>query len=176
MTTLAALRPAARRQKHAIHASRAVAATMQAGRCFWCGVQLRLDVIQPHPQALTADHIVPASWGGADDETNVVAACYACNQSRAHHGVEIRALVALVVAGILTLVDGVVMSKASAGRAAAVYERDEFGTVIRRDRPPQQDRRAHALHCAARCSDMGEPAGTTLSRADAFLAWLERGR
>ena len=53
--------------------SRAVRAR-DGGVCYWCGAP-----------ADTADHLVPKVRGGDDDESNLVAACRACNSARGGH-------------------------------------------------------------------------------------------
>lgn len=47
---------------------------VRVGRCHWCGVT---------GKRLVGDHVVPVSRGGAEfDRSNVVAACYSCNNRR----------------------------------------------------------------------------------------------
>ena len=46
-------------------------------RCFYCGKKLLPD----DPDA-TVDHKVPLSSGGSNDEANLVAACYPCNNKK----------------------------------------------------------------------------------------------
>lgn len=47
-------------------------------RCQYCGAL-------KSPDRLTIDHVVPISRGGADDWTNVVAACKACNHRKGNN-------------------------------------------------------------------------------------------
>lgn len=79
----------------------------QAGLCYWCGCRLVCWRNIPHrlvvfrtvkfivwrerlgtSQALlaTLDHVVPISRGGSNDDENLVAACFWCNQDRADTG------------------------------------------------------------------------------------------
>lgn len=44
-------------------------------RCHWCG-----DL------ASTADHVIPVSKGGTNDQANLVPACPACNSGRGNRG------------------------------------------------------------------------------------------
>lgn len=62
------------------------AAKRQDKRCYWCSVEMvrsrssnngRLE-----PTNMTGDHIVPRALGGRTIESNIVAACYRCNQER----------------------------------------------------------------------------------------------
>ncbi|MCO6160660.1 HNH endonuclease [Asaia lannensis] len=52
------------------------------GKCFWCGVKLRLSG-QAGPDYCHIDHLKPVCDGGSNDESNLVAACAACNHARA---------------------------------------------------------------------------------------------
>lgn len=45
--------------------------------CGYCGYQF-------HPNNLTKDHIIPSSRGGKDTWTNIVSACYPCNNHKAN--------------------------------------------------------------------------------------------
>ena len=50
------------------------AEVVRGGRCHWCGVT---------GKRLVGDHVVPISQGGAPfDPSNVVPACYSCNNRR----------------------------------------------------------------------------------------------
>lgn len=57
-------------------------------RCFYCGKRVHKSTVheKPHQQChmcATRDHINPVKWGGkVNDRSNVVLACYECNQSR----------------------------------------------------------------------------------------------
>lgn len=44
-------------------------------RCNWCGKKLTKTT-------LTCDHVIPLSKGGTHKRTNLVAACYDCNQRK----------------------------------------------------------------------------------------------
>ncbi|WP_084294791.1 HNH endonuclease [Asaia prunellae] len=52
------------------------------GKCFWCGVKLRISG-QAGPDYCHIDHLKPVCDGGSNDESNLVAACAACNHARA---------------------------------------------------------------------------------------------
>lgn len=54
------------------------------GRCHWCGTTL--DRETPGPNFFHVDHVVPVRDGGTNDESNLVAACAACNHARARKG------------------------------------------------------------------------------------------
>ena len=57
----------------------------QGGLCFWCGCEmLRFNETgsQQNQRLCTAEHLLPASTGGADSAYNIVAACTACNTAR----------------------------------------------------------------------------------------------
>lgn len=65
-------------------------ASSQHMRCWWCGRPM-LELTEQellglpgrfHPLQITADHIVPTSAGGPNIYSNVVAACWECNQRR----------------------------------------------------------------------------------------------
>ena len=55
---------------------------IQGGKCFWCGVKMLQNAAEAHPHRVTGDHITPVSNGGLENEWNVVAACFKCNQER----------------------------------------------------------------------------------------------
>ena len=44
-------------------------------KCYWCGRTLNKG-------SLTADHLIPLSKGGTHQRTNLVPACYQCNQAK----------------------------------------------------------------------------------------------
>ena len=46
--------------------------------CQYCSSQFQFD-------KLTFDHVIPRRDGGKTDWNNIVSACYACNQEKAHH-------------------------------------------------------------------------------------------
>jgi hypothetical protein len=52
-------------------------------KCHWCGCDTVLTPEQRADQA-TIDHVIPEGKGGTNDESNVVSACFACNQRRNH--------------------------------------------------------------------------------------------
>lgn len=49
----------------------------QSDRCYYCSGEFRPGVYKS-----TIDHVIPLSEGGADDESNWVAACHRCNQCK----------------------------------------------------------------------------------------------
>ncbi len=51
--------------------------TDQDSRCFYCGRTMTWSIGN---RMATADHYTPLSKGGANDQSNIVAACYRCNQ------------------------------------------------------------------------------------------------
>jgi 5-methylcytosine-specific restriction endonuclease McrA len=52
--------------------------------CHWCGRQMRHATISGRlpDDYITIDHIVGRADGGSDDPSNLVLACYRCNQRR----------------------------------------------------------------------------------------------
>lgn len=72
------------------------------GRCIWCGCQMVRKTMRNSdgsmdPYKATIDHIVPQAAGGSDDISNLVLACFACNQLRGenntlHFGPKIKKL------------------------------------------------------------------------------------
>lgn len=52
------------------------------GRCVYCGKPVNPGEKQPHPDAPTRDHFIPTARGGHKGASNVVLACYACNQQK----------------------------------------------------------------------------------------------
>lgn len=69
----ARLSPRPRARRRAISQSTRFAVFERSGfRCVYCGVAAK-------DAPLHVDHAVPLSKGGADDETNMVAACCSCN-------------------------------------------------------------------------------------------------
>ena len=48
-------------------------------RCQYCGVPFK-------SKELTFDHVIPRREKGRTEWKNIVAACYPCNQRKAHHG------------------------------------------------------------------------------------------
>jgi 5-methylcytosine-specific restriction endonuclease McrA len=52
----------------------------QRGFCAYCGEQMHQG--GHHPRLVTLDNIIPAREGGADDVSNMVAACYQCNRAK----------------------------------------------------------------------------------------------
>lgn len=52
--------------------------------CAYCGTDLR----DAAPASVTLDHLTPRSLGGANDATNLVTACRACNSSRGARALE----------------------------------------------------------------------------------------
>jgi len=64
----------------------------QQGRCFYCTSrmwvkspsELESGAINRPARLLqcTAEHLVARQWGGKEDVSNIVAACWRCNQTR----------------------------------------------------------------------------------------------
>ena len=52
-------------------------------KCHWCGIDTKLAVgSSPSPDTGTRDHILPRHRGGSNDPSNIVLACYLCNNRR----------------------------------------------------------------------------------------------
>lgn len=53
-------------------------------RCHYCSKgPLMIEVDNKHPMVATLDHVIPRSKGGANmNESNLVVACYRCNQKK----------------------------------------------------------------------------------------------
>lgn len=65
---------------------RALAYIRQDKMCYWCGIKMINGPDNRHSQQhkkLSADHLIPVSKGGTDDEKNIVASCRKCNSERA---------------------------------------------------------------------------------------------
>lgn len=54
----------------------------QGGLCYWCDEPMLLIAAQDHPRFCTAEHLVRKADGGKNSYTNVVAACFECNNGR----------------------------------------------------------------------------------------------
>jgi 5-methylcytosine-specific restriction endonuclease McrA len=52
--------------------------------CAYCGdpVEDCADIYPAPPKSATVDHKIPRSQGGGNDQTNLVTACYECNQAK----------------------------------------------------------------------------------------------
>ena len=46
-----------------------------SGRCWYCGKMIC-------EKTATVDHVLPKAWLGTDDESNLVASCYKCNNTK----------------------------------------------------------------------------------------------
>lgn len=60
--------------------------TKQQCKCHYCGVTLLTDCVRAHPQQATLEHLID-KWSSPkhikiEDDSNLVAACYACNNTR----------------------------------------------------------------------------------------------
>lgn len=58
----------------------------QNHRCAYCGIRFgavipELKITAEH-SALTIDHVIPKDFGGSDSLSNLVAACFRCNQRK----------------------------------------------------------------------------------------------
>jgi 5-methylcytosine-specific restriction endonuclease McrA len=49
--------------------------------CHYCGIYLDPELVHPHPQSATADHVHPIKDGG-HNLGKLVAACFSCNLAR----------------------------------------------------------------------------------------------
>jgi hypothetical protein len=60
-----------------------IAAAATGGRCWYCGIELELitDYAQGNRQSnwFVLDHVIPRSLGGTNDQGNLVASCWRCN-------------------------------------------------------------------------------------------------
>jgi 5-methylcytosine-specific restriction endonuclease McrA len=55
----------------------------QDNQCYYCGRQMNgRPGDHRNPAGATLDHLTPLSRGGTDDETNLVASCWRCNQQK----------------------------------------------------------------------------------------------
>jgi len=73
---------------------RATAYVRQSGRCFYCGLPMwssdplefaskhHITLAQAKSFQCTAEHLEARQDGGADPQSNIVAACWYCNQTR----------------------------------------------------------------------------------------------
>lgn len=59
----------------ALRSFRLSALREQGGSCFWCKKPVKKKLV-------TADHLIPRSRGGKDEQNNIVASCAACNSKR----------------------------------------------------------------------------------------------
>ena len=66
-----------------IQHSRQIAFNRQDGKCHYCGLRMWLHGATGPTQLLcTAEHLIARSEGGSEALTNIVAACWHCNQTR----------------------------------------------------------------------------------------------
>jgi 5-methylcytosine-specific restriction endonuclease McrA len=65
-----------------LRALRAQAARDQKFLCYWCGEEMRTDVDDNHPRAVSGDHKIPKHNGGKTIPGNIVAAHRECNERR----------------------------------------------------------------------------------------------
>ncbi|MCL1888571.1 MAG: HNH endonuclease [Kiritimatiellaeota bacterium] len=66
-----------RRKARELRASNWWKALLQRGECHYCRKKFP-------PSALTMDHVIPLSRGGASTRGNIVPACENCNKSKRH--------------------------------------------------------------------------------------------
>lgn len=64
----------------------AILITRQQCKCYYCGTAMLTDCARAHPQQATVEHLVD-KWSSPqhikiEDENNLVAACYTCNNVR----------------------------------------------------------------------------------------------
>ncbi len=55
----------------------------QKGKCYYCGIVMTACVVgtTPTATAATIEHLLPMALGGTNDDSNLAAACYECNNS-----------------------------------------------------------------------------------------------
>lgn len=53
----------------------------QYGKCYYCGLTVEQRE-PPHPRAATLDHLLPLSKGGKSAMSNLVLACFRCNNEK----------------------------------------------------------------------------------------------
>lgn len=52
-------------------------------KCAYCGCQVFVNARECAPDKATLDHVHPRSRGGTNAQSNLVTACYDCNQRKA---------------------------------------------------------------------------------------------
>lgn len=65
-----------RRRLNQLHA-------LQEKKCFYCGNSISFFRLRSDPHSATVDHFIPLAAGGLDDFSNVVLACFPCNELKA---------------------------------------------------------------------------------------------
>lgn len=50
--------------------------------CAYCGTEVHRGLPPAHPNAANLDHAIPRSRGGTNELSNLVVACFSCNQNR----------------------------------------------------------------------------------------------
>lgn len=70
-----------RKSQQTVEQFRAMLCERQNWRCCYCGIRVQDDIKQATDSA-TLEHVVPRCHGGPDDESNIVIACFECNNSR----------------------------------------------------------------------------------------------
>ena len=56
----------------------------QDNLCFYCQVEISIDLAQDHPRRATIYHKNPRARGGPNTMDNVVASCFQCNNTKGH--------------------------------------------------------------------------------------------
>ena len=56
--------------------------TAQGGKCWLCGLLMKVDVAPTDPEYATWDHVLPVSAGGGNKQDNLILAHRKCNLKR----------------------------------------------------------------------------------------------
>lgn len=75
-------RASQKRSPQVAQVSRKAIITRDRRACYLCGDVLDPMHKRPHPKAITLDHVVPLSRGGAHTADNLRVACYSCNMRK----------------------------------------------------------------------------------------------
>lgn len=54
----------------------------QGGLCYWCDEPMIVIAEEDNPRLCTAEHVVRQAEGGPTSRSNIVAACFECNNNR----------------------------------------------------------------------------------------------
>lgn len=87
----------------------------EGGKCAYCGRITLLSGCPSNPQRATLDHFIPKSKGGPSTWSNLLLACFACNQAKGdkavHPSVYVNPRIPAPVATPIVLRDLVVLAK-----------------------------------------------------------------